>query len=96
MARSRIGSNTRCKSTALSVMEEAATTAYHGERVTYAKTVLIGTALILEVAIGFLNNPAIASVADITLSDFGIADSNFDFVIATIYNAFAGISAPPA
>lgn len=77
---------------AINVMAEAANTASHTSRVTYAKTVLNGVADPYRVSIEVLTNATIAAEATTQGPDFGIPDSDIQFTVNSIFNALAGIS----
>lgn len=76
------------QSAAIAVMTEAAETANHAERVTYAKSILDGTASTQEMCIGVLTNVTIKAqvIADEDYTD------NLAYAVTTMFNAFAGVS----
>lgn len=78
---------------ALAVMAEANTVTAHALRVTFATKILSGSANVLLLAYGILENSTISAEAVITTApDFAIPDSDIQFAMTTIFNAFAGIS----
>lgn len=73
---------------AVNIMAEVNTTPNHASRVTYAKTVLNGTAPIRSAVISVLTNSTIAAVADSS----SVVDSDIQFAINSLFNALAGVS----
>jgi hypothetical protein len=74
------------------VMAEVSTTTAHAQRVTYAKSVLAGTADVLDYAVACVNNATILNEINLGLGDFGIPDSDLAFTVNSLFNAFAGVS----
>ena len=73
---------------AIAIMNEAAETANHAERVVYAKKFLSGEASIQEFCIGVLTNPTIKG----HITDETDYTSDLAFVTSSIFNAFAEVS----
>lgn len=74
---------------AIAVMNESSATPNHLERVAFARTILTG-GLYSEMAVfAVLSNPVIQQ----KLEDGISIDGDLEFVINSIYNAMAGISA---
>jgi hypothetical protein len=89
-----------CQKAALTVMAEDPTVNRHFERVAFARAILGVTPPGLqtvnydvgEYAIGYMTVPTIAAQASILNTNFGLTDTDFDSVVASLFNAFAGIS----
>lgn len=75
---------------AIAVMAEALSTAGHTERVAYSKLVLDATASAIEFTIAVLTNTAVAATGSATI------DSDLEFTINSMYDAFAGFESGPA
>lgn len=76
---------------AVAVMAESNTTSGHVLRVQYAHKVLAGLGSYLEWATAVVTNSTIASEANATTTpDFAIPDSDIEFVVNSMYNAFSG------
>jgi hypothetical protein len=85
-----------CQKAAIAVMAEDPTINRHAERVAFAKAILGATTLqtydVGEYAIGYMTVATIAGQANLTATNFGLVDTDFDSVVASLFNAFAGIS----
>lgn len=79
---------------AIAVMAESSATDQHEKRVVFADTVLTGGVDSSRVALAVLTNSTIAAEADASLinSGAGIADSDIEFTVNSMFNAFAGVS----
>lgn len=79
---------------AIAVMSEAGNVVGHAERVIYAKAILAGSVDIQQLAYGVVTNSTIAASADAgTPPDFEIVDGDIEFVVNSLFNAYAGVSA---
>ena len=73
---------------AIAIMAEAADTASHTERVVYAKKILSGEASVSEYSYGVVTNSTIQGKIDNSTS----YDSDLEFVVNSMVNAFAGVA----
>jgi len=81
------------KKAAIAVMAEDAGTANHAERIVYAKQVLDGIASVTEVAKAIVTNATVTAGANPTvLPEFSIVDSDLEFTVNSMFNAFAGVA----
>ena len=80
------------KKAAIAVMSEAGSTLNHSERVVYAKMILGGTADMKQYSIGVMTNSTLESMADPDIDGNGIMDSNLEFTVNSIFDAFAGVA----
>lgn len=86
------------KKAAIAIMNEAAGTVSHTERVTYAKKILSGAAetevgvSIPDYSLGVMTNPTMEAAADPDIEGNGIVDNDLEFTINSMYNAYAGIA----
>lgn len=69
---------------ALAVMAEAGSTAFHTERVAFAKSVLDGTASVYEYAVGVVTNSTVAS------NGLATTDGDLEFTVNSMFTAFSG------
>lgn len=76
---------------AIAVMAESTGTTGHAARVTYAKSVLDGTASVLEHATAALTNATLTANADDTVDNHGITDSDLEFAVNEMWNAMSGV-----
>jgi len=78
---------------AIAVSSEDQVTTNHALRVAFATKILGGTALVKTYSVGVVTNATIASTANALASpDFGILDSDIEFVVNSLYDAFSGVS----
>ena len=78
---------------ALDVMAEAATVPSHSQRVTYAKTILAGTASVYETTVAVLTNATIGAAINLAIEPhFNIDENDIQFVVNAVFNAFAGVA----
>jgi hypothetical protein len=78
---------------AIAVMAEDAGTAGHAERVVYAKEVLDGTANVANAANAVVTNATLTTNGDLASPPlFGISDSDLEFTVNSMFNAFAGVA----
>lgn len=80
------------KKAAVAVMAEDAGTASHADRVTYAKKVIDGTASTAEAAKAVVTNSTLTASGDSDAANMGIVDSDLEFTINSMFNAFAGVA----
>lgn len=80
------------KKAAVAVMAEDAATASHADRVTYAESVLGGTASVAEVAKAVVTNATLTASGDSDADNMGISDSDLEFTVNSMFNAFAGVA----
>lgn len=73
---------------AIAVMAELATVDNHALRVTYAKSILDGSASVKEFAIGVLTNATIKT----HITDDTDYTADLAFTVSSMFNAFAGVS----
>lgn len=78
----------KIQAAAIAIMNEAAITANHAERVAYAIKILDGTASEKEFCIGVLTNTTLQG--KITSGADYVED--LDFIVSSLFNAFAGIA----
>lgn len=80
--------NWEMQAAAIAIMAEDNTTASHTERVTYANSILDGSANVAEFALGVSTNSTVKAHI-IAGTDY---TSDLAFVVAGMFNAFAGIA----
>ena len=80
------------KKAAVAVMAEDTGTASHAERVVYAKKVLDGTASVSEYSKAAVTNTTLTAAGDSDAADMGITDSELEYTINSMFNAFAGVA----
>ena len=79
---------------AIAVMAEAANTASHQNRVFYSRKILGGGINMQDIAIDVATNATIAAEAVLaTTPDYAVPDSDIEFVVNSLFNALAGVSA---
>jgi hypothetical protein len=78
---------------AIAVCSEDSQTASHPQRIAYARLLISGNIQILSWAIAVVTNSTIANEAtlDPQVADFGIPDSDIEFTVNSLFNAFAGV-----
>lgn len=77
---------------AANVMAELSTTTGHALRVTFAKSVLAGTANVFSYAAGALTNTTLFAEVNLAAPDFGIPDTDLQFAVNSLFSAYAGVS----
>jgi hypothetical protein len=77
---------------AIAVMAEVNTTANHAVRVTYAKTVIAGTADVYAAAVAVVTNSTIAAEANPTSADQAVPDGDLQFTVNSLFNALSGVA----
>lgn len=80
------------KKAAVAVMAEDAGTTNHTDRVTYAVKVLDGSASVGEAAKAVVTNATLTASGDSSATNMGISDSDLEFTVNSMFNAFAGVS----
>ncbi len=75
---------------AIAIMAETLSTTGHTERVAYAKKVLDETASAKEFTIAVLTNSTVA------VAGSAATDSDLEFTVNSMFNAFAGFESGPA
>ena len=75
---------------AVAVMSETLSTAGHTERVAYAKIVLDGTASAIDYAVAVLTNSTVAAAGA------AVSDSDMEFTVNSMFDAFSGFESGPA
>lgn len=78
------------KKAAVAVMAEALSTTGHTERAAYAKTVLGGFARVFDYAVSVLTN------ATVEAAGLAVTDSDLEFTVNSMFNAFSGFESGPA
>ena len=76
---------------AISVLSESTSTEGHADRVVYAKSVLDGSASVLEHATAALTNATLTAAATLDADDHGISDSDLEFAVNEMWNAMSGV-----
>lgn len=76
---------------AIAVMAESTSVSGHADRVVYAKSVLDGSASILEHATAALTNATVAAAATLDADDHGISDGDLEFAVNEMWNAMSGV-----
>ena len=74
------------------IMTELATTPNHAERVVWANSVLNGGEDIGVLATSTVTNSTIQTGADVSATLQGVSDSDLEFVVNSMVNAWAGVS----
>lgn len=77
---------------AVAVMSEDNTTASHAERVTFANKVFILDYNLPQYVSAVLTNSTNLTNLDLTQDNHGISDSDMEFTVNSMYNAFAGVA----
>lgn len=78
---------------AVAVVAEANNTANHQKRCDFARSIIGGSANVFQYCIGVLNNSTIAAEANsATTPDFAIPDSDIQFAVNSLFNAYAGVT----
>lgn len=77
---------------AVAVIAEAPATVGHADRVTYAKSVLDGTASAHRHTLAALTNATVAAAVDPGATpDFGVTDNDLEFAVNEHWNAMSGV-----
>lgn len=77
---------------AINVMSELATTPNHAERVAFANRVFVSDYDLEQYTGAVLTNPTILSGLVVMPAGNGVSDSDLEFTVNSMYNAFAGIA----
>jgi len=77
---------------AIAVMYEDNTTANHPERVAFAESVLISGYDIMQYTYSVLSNPTVLAGLDLSEDDLSVGDGDIEFIVNSVFNAFAGVS----
>ena len=80
------------KKAAVAVMSEDAGTVSHAERVVYADKIIAGTASVREYSLGVMTNATMEAAADPDIEGNGISDTDLEFTVNSMFNAYAGIA----
>ena len=76
----------------VAVMNESNATANHADRVAFAEKVFVGDYDLTQYTYSVLSNPTILAALDVSENDLGLADSDIEFVVNSVFDAFAGVS----
>lgn len=74
---------------AIAVMNEDPGTASHAERVNYSRNILRGSVSVRDLTVGVTTNATIGAAIDAATP---VSDSDLEFVINSLFNAYAGVS----
>lgn len=77
---------------AVAVMSELATEPNHAERVAYANKVLQGEVGVTEYTVAVCTNATIFAALNPQAEDRGVTDSDLEFTVNSMFNAFAGVA----
>jgi hypothetical protein len=77
---------------AVAVMNEDPLTANHTERVAFANSVFVSDYNLEQYTNSILANPTIMSGLTVSDAGNGVTDSDLEFVVNSVYDAFAGVS----
>lgn len=76
----------------VAVMNEDNTTTNHTERAAFSIKVFVSDYDLIQYTYAVLSNSTILSGLDITEADLNVNDSDIEFVVNSVFDAFAGVS----